>query len=85
MATAVLGQTGQDGKIVTADALHTVKATAGFICDHGEEFVLPVKENRKALFEVLDALPWIRSRSRTQLLTRPRPDHHPHYPGHAST
>jgi predicted transposase YbfD/YdcC len=44
--------------VVTADALHTVKATAGFICEGGGEFALPVKENRKALFEALDALPW---------------------------
>jgi predicted transposase YbfD/YdcC len=36
------------GKLVTADALHTVSATAEFICDHGGEFVLPVKENRWA-------------------------------------
>jgi hypothetical protein len=35
-----------------------VKATAEFIRDHGGEFVLPVKENRKALFDALDALPW---------------------------
>src|SRR5262249_5418148 len=47
-----------NGTIVTADALHTVKATAEFICDHGGEFVLPVKENRQALFDALDALPW---------------------------
>ena len=26
--------------------------------DHGGEFVLPVKENRQALFDALDALPW---------------------------
>ncbi len=58
MATEVLGQIDLHGKIVTADALHTVKATAEFICDHGGEFVLPVKENRKALFDALDALPW---------------------------
>jgi len=58
MATAVLGQIDLNDKIVTADALHTVKATAEFICDHGGEYVLPVKENRKALFDALDALPW---------------------------
>ncbi len=58
MATAVLGQTGLNGKVVTADALHAVKAAAEFICGHGGEFVLPVKENRQALFDVLDALPW---------------------------
>jgi predicted transposase YbfD/YdcC len=58
MATAVLGQIDLKGKLVTADALHTVKATAEFIHQAGGEFVLPVKENRKALFDALDALPW---------------------------
>ena len=58
MAAVVLGQIDLEGKIVTADALHTVKATADHIHDHGGEFVLPVKENRQALFDVLDALPW---------------------------
>ena len=58
MAKAVLGQIDLNGKLVTADALHTVKATAEFIRAGGGEFVLPVKENRKALFDALDALPW---------------------------
>jgi predicted transposase YbfD/YdcC len=58
MAQAVLGQIDLNGKIVTADALHTVRATAGYIHDHGGEFVLPVKENRQALFDALDTLPW---------------------------
>jgi predicted transposase YbfD/YdcC len=58
MATDVLGQIDLHGKIVTADALHKVKATAEFISEHGGEFVLPVKENRQALFDALDALPW---------------------------
>jgi predicted transposase YbfD/YdcC len=58
MATVVLGQIDLGNKVVTADALHTVKATANFIHDHGGEFVLPVKENRRALFDALDALPW---------------------------
>jgi hypothetical protein len=35
-----------------------VKATANHIHEHGGEFVLPVKENRQALFDALDALPW---------------------------
>ncbi|SDS44051.1 ISAs1 family transposase [Actinoplanes derwentensis] len=43
---------------VTADALHTVKATAELIHQQGGHFVLPVKENRHALFDALDALPW---------------------------
>ena len=58
MATAVLGQIDLKDKVVTADALHTVKATAEFICEHGGEFVLPVTENRKALFEALNGRPW---------------------------
>ena len=58
MAAVVLGQIDLEGKIVTADALHTVKATANHIHEHGGEFVLPVKENRRALFDALDALPW---------------------------
>ena len=58
MAKEVLGQIDLHGKVVTADALHTVKATAEFIHEAGGEFVLPVKENRPALFDALDALPW---------------------------
>jgi hypothetical protein len=40
MATAVLGQIDLKGKLVTADALHTVKATAEFIHEAGGEFIL---------------------------------------------
>ena len=43
---------------ITADALHTVKATAELIHQQGGHFVLPVKENRLALFDALNALPW---------------------------
>ena len=58
MAKVVLDQIDLDGKIVTADALHTVKATAKHIHAGGGEFVFPVKENRRALFDALNALPW---------------------------
>jgi predicted transposase YbfD/YdcC len=58
MAAGVLGRIDLRGTLVTADALHTVKATAEFIHQAGGEFVFPVKENRKALFDALDALPW---------------------------
>jgi len=44
--------------VLTADALHTVKATAELIHARGGHFVLPVKQNRAALFDALDALPW---------------------------
>ncbi len=58
VAKAVLCQAGLAGKVVTADALHTVKATAGCIREHGGEFILPVKENRRALLDAVNALPW---------------------------
>jgi predicted transposase YbfD/YdcC len=58
MAAVVLGQIDLNNKIVTADALHTVKATANHIHAHGGEFVLPVKQNRRTLFDALDTLPW---------------------------
>jgi len=58
IAKTVLGQIDLNGKLVTTDALHTVKATAEFIHEAGGESILPVKENRKALFDALDALPW---------------------------
>ncbi len=58
MATAVLGQIDLNSAVVTAHALHTVKATAEFIRQAGGEFVLPVKEKSQALSDALDALPW---------------------------
>ena len=58
VAPSVLAQIDLNDKVVTADALHTVKATATYIHEHGGHFVFPVKENRQALFDALDALPW---------------------------
>lgn len=57
-AITVLDQIDLAGKVVSADALHTVKATANYIHDRGGFFLLPVKENRAALFDACDALPW---------------------------
>jgi predicted transposase YbfD/YdcC len=58
VAKVVLGGLDLRGKVVTADALHTVKATARLIHEGGGEFVFPVKENRRSLFDGIDALPW---------------------------
>jgi predicted transposase YbfD/YdcC len=58
VAKVVLGRLDLHGKVVTADALHTVKATARLIHEGGGEFVFPVKENRRSLFDAIDALPW---------------------------
>ncbi|MDP9793726.1 putative transposase YbfD/YdcC [Catenuloplanes nepalensis] len=57
-ARALLGTLDLRGVTVTADALHTVKATGALICSRGGQFVLPVKENRQALFDAINALPW---------------------------
>lgn len=50
-----------NGATVTADALHTVKATAELIHRRGGQFVFPVKQNRQALFDALNSLPWNRT------------------------
>ena len=38
--------------------VHRLLTTAEFIHQAAGEFALPVKENPKALFDALDALPW---------------------------
>lgn len=44
--------------VVTADALHTQRATARYLHQRGAEFVFCVKENQPKLFTALNALPW---------------------------
>jgi hypothetical protein len=84
MAAVVLAQIDLNNKIVTADALHTVKATANHIHEHGGEFVLPVKENRRTLSGAPGTLPWGQVPiAHTATGQRPRPDYHPHHPGAA--
>ena len=80
--TGVLGQIDLHGRRVTADALHTVKATAEYICQGGGEFILPVKENRKTLFEAVEAQPWHQVPNAHTATDRwPRPGYDPHHPG----
>jgi hypothetical protein len=43
VARRILAKIDLTGKVVTADALHTVKATAELICSRGGQFVLPVQ------------------------------------------
>lgn len=57
-AVDVLDQIDLANTVSTADALHTVKATADYIHRRGGFFLLPVKENRAALYAACDALPW---------------------------
>jgi len=47
-----------DGAVVTADALHTQRATADYVHGRSADFALPVKDNQPGLFDALDALPW---------------------------
>ncbi len=43
---------------MTADALHTQRATADYVHGRSADFALPVKDNQPGLFDALDALPW---------------------------
>jgi predicted transposase YbfD/YdcC len=47
-----------DGAVITADALHTQRATASYVHGRGADFALPVKDNQPGLFDALDVLPW---------------------------
>ena len=44
--------------IVTADALHTQRAHATHLCEHGGNYVLIAKGNQPRLYAALDELPW---------------------------
>ncbi|MFV2110520.1 ISAs1 family transposase [Micromonospora sp. LOL_015] len=57
-ARALLQTLDLPGMTATADALHAARATAELIHDHGGQFVFPVKENRRTLFDALNTLPW---------------------------
>jgi predicted transposase YbfD/YdcC len=47
-----------DGVIVTADALHTQRAHARYLREHGGHYVLVAKGNQPKLYAALDELPW---------------------------
>ncbi len=47
-----------DKAVITADALHTQRATANYVHGRGADFALPVKDNQPGLFDALDAMPW---------------------------
>jgi len=55
-----LAETGLDltQAVITAEALHTQRAHAEYLHDHGAGFVFTVKENQPTLFAALNALPW---------------------------
>lgn len=57
-SAALLDQLDLTGAIVTADAMHTIRATVTYLLRRGADYVLPVKENQHHLYAQLDALPW---------------------------
>lgn len=58
MLPILLDELNIAGTVITADALHTQRATARYLHDRGAEFVFCVKENQPKLFAALNALPW---------------------------
>jgi len=46
------------GAVITADALHTQRATADYIVSRGAHYILTVKNNQRNLRKRLKALPW---------------------------
>lgn len=46
------------GRVITADALHTVAEHARYLRARGADYVFTVKENQHRLYGLLDTLPW---------------------------
>jgi predicted transposase YbfD/YdcC len=57
-SAALLDQLDLTGAIVTADAMHTIRATVTYLLGRGADYVLPVKQNQHHLYAQLDALAW---------------------------
>ncbi|WP_312878597.1 ISAs1 family transposase [Lentzea indica] len=57
-SAALLDQLDLTGAIITADAMHTIRATVTDLLRRGADYVLPVKQNQHLLYAQLDALPW---------------------------
>lgn len=53
---ALLGSRSLAGQVITLDALHTQRATARLILEHGGQYLMIVKKNQSALYEYLDML-----------------------------
>lgn len=54
----LLDQVDLAGKVVTADALHTVAGHARYLVGRDADYAFIVKENQHRLYTLLDALPW---------------------------
>jgi predicted transposase YbfD/YdcC len=46
------------GLVITADALHTTRAHARYLIEHGADYVFTVKTNQSGLHRHLTSLPW---------------------------
>jgi predicted transposase YbfD/YdcC len=57
-SAALLDQLDLAGAVVTADAMHTIRATVTDLLGRGADYVLPVKQNQHRFYAQLDALPW---------------------------
>ena len=64
-ARRLLREIGVAGRVVTADALHGCPNTVRLIVDGGGDYVLPIKDNRRALFDDIRILHWNAAPSRT--------------------
>jgi predicted transposase YbfD/YdcC len=49
---------GLNGLVITADALHTTRAHAHYLIEHGADYVFTVKANQSGLHRHLTTLPW---------------------------
>ncbi len=75
MITPLLDGLDLQGAVVTADALHTQRATADYLHGRGADFVLPAKDISPACSTPSTPCPG--TRSRHPLPRRPIPDPHP--------
>lgn len=56
--TTMLDRLEIAGVLILADAMHTVKSTAGYIIGRGGHYLFTVKENQPKLRKQLKSLPW---------------------------
>lgn len=52
----LLAQRDLAGKVITVDALHTLKPTARLILEQGGDYLMVVKKNQRSLYEFLELL-----------------------------
>ena len=58
MFAPLLDRINLDGKVVTADALHTVRDHARYLTSRDADYVFIVKKNQHRLYNLLDEMDW---------------------------